>query len=42
MVKNNIYPKLFAILNAKMIEAVFKYKPFLEWGVDKFEHADAK
>ena len=42
MVKNNIHPKLFTTLKAKNAEAVFGYRPFLEWEVIRFKPATAK
>jgi hypothetical protein len=36
MIANNIHIKLFKIFHAKKLGVIFKYKPFLEWEVDKF------
>ena len=42
MVKNNIYLKSFKTLETKNAEVIFKYKPFLEWGIIRFKPGVAK
>ncbi len=36
MIANNIHIKLLKIFHADKLGAIFKNRPFLEWGVDKF------
>ncbi len=42
MVTDNIYQKLFTTLKTKNAEAIFEYRPFLEWEITRFERAAAK